>query len=77
VPKFSESHPLSLQAIPKLVIGALFDYMKTSIFSFQRNEASVLDQLCTCDIPVNYVELELHARSKLAHAPVLGLTRIV
>jgi hypothetical protein len=33
--------------------------------------------ICTYYISVNSVELELHARSKLACTPMLGLTRIV
>jgi hypothetical protein len=53
-------------------------YTRTLIFSFQSNEASVHDHFCTQSyIPIYSVELELHARSKLACAPMLGLTRIV
>jgi hypothetical protein len=51
-------------------------YEDSDIF-FQSNEESVLDQLCTYYIPLYFVELELHATSKLARAPMLGLTRII
>jgi hypothetical protein len=42
------------------------------------NKESVVDQLLHLYIiPIYSVEIELHARSKLGCAPMLGLTRIV
>jgi hypothetical protein len=37
-------------------------YMRTPIFSFQSNEASVLDHIVPTTFSINSVELELHDR---------------
>jgi hypothetical protein len=37
-------------------------YMRTLIFSFQSNEASVLDHIVPTTFSINSVELELHDR---------------
>jgi hypothetical protein len=51
-------------------------YTRTPIFSFQSNEASVLDHIVPTTFSINYVELELHDRNVCFAHLCYGLTRI-
>jgi hypothetical protein len=52
-------------------------YMRTSIFSFQSNEASALYHFVHIYFVLIYsVEVELHDRSKVLRKALLGTTRI-
>jgi hypothetical protein len=48
---------------------------RTLIFSFQSNEASVLEHLAP-KFSIYSIELELHVRKCLNLAPILGFTRL-
>ena len=52
-------------------------YTRTPIFSFQSNEASVLDHFATIIFPVYSVEVELHVRSKRCANLLLGLLELI
>jgi hypothetical protein len=51
-------------------------YMSTPIFSFQSNEASVLDHIVPTTFSINSMELELHDRMVCFAHLCYGLTRI-
>jgi hypothetical protein len=51
-------------------------YMRTPIFSFQNNEASVLDHIVPTTFSINSMELELHDRKVCFAHLCYGLTRI-
>jgi hypothetical protein len=51
-------------------------YMRTLIFSFQSNEASVPDHIVPTTFSINSVELELHDRKVCFAHLCYGLTRI-
>jgi hypothetical protein len=52
-------------------------YMRTSIFSFQSNEASALYHFVHIYFVLIYsVEVELHDRSKVLRKALIGTTRI-
>jgi hypothetical protein len=50
--------------------------MRTPIFSFQGNEASVLDHIVPTTFSINSVELELHDREVCFAHLYYSLTRI-
>jgi hypothetical protein len=51
-------------------------YTRILIFSFQSNEASVLDHIVPTTFSINYVELELHDRKVYFAHLCYGLIRI-
>jgi hypothetical protein len=51
-------------------------YTRTPIFSFQSNEACVLEHIAHTYFSVYSVELELHVRKCLNRTPILGFTRL-
>jgi hypothetical protein len=51
-------------------------YTRILIFSFQSNEASVLDHIVPTTFSINSVELELHDRNVCFAHLCYGLTRI-
>jgi hypothetical protein len=52
-------------------------YMRTPSFSFQSNEASVLEHFCAYIFSIYFVEVELHDRKVCFAHLCYGLTRIV
>jgi hypothetical protein len=52
------------------------NFTRTLIFSFQSNEASVLDHIVPTTFSINFVELELHDRKVCFAHLRYGLTRI-
>jgi hypothetical protein len=52
-------------------------YTRTPIFSFQSNEASVLEHFCAYIFSIYSVEVELHDRKVCFADLCYGLTRII
>jgi hypothetical protein len=60
----------------KYMRNSKMKYIRTMIFSFQSNEASVIDHIIPTTFSINSVELELHERKVCFAHLCYGLTRI-
>jgi hypothetical protein len=60
----------------KYMRNSKMKYIRILIFSFQSNEASVLDHIVPTTFSINSVELELHDRKVCFAHLCYGLTRI-